>query len=251
VSELPRPRDDVRARLIDVAADLLRQHGVGALTTRAVAERGGVQAPTIYRLFGDKDGLLDALAERVMADFAARKAAASASGAEVDPFDDLRAGWDMTIEFGLAYPDLYVLLSDPERSRRSPATQAGLQQLAARVHRVALAGRLAIAEDRAVELIHAAGTGAILSTLARPADARDWSLADDMFAAVAARLLIGGVAGAVEATEAAAAAGPRAEAATSASAAIALRAQASDLSQLSEGERALLAEWLDRVIAAS
>jgi AcrR family transcriptional regulator len=251
VSESPRPRDDVRARLIDVAADLLQEHGVGALTTRAVAERGGVQAPTIYRLFGDKDGLLDALAEHVMADFAARKSAASASGAEVDPLDDLRAGWDMTIEFGLAYPDLYVLLSDPERSRRSPATQAGLQLLAARVHRVALAGRLAIAEDRAVELIHAAGTGAILSTLARPVAARDRSLADDMFEAVAERLLGGGTAGVAGHGEVTGAGEPRAAGAASTSAAIALRAQASDLTQLSAGERALLAEWLDRVIAAS
>jgi AcrR family transcriptional regulator len=36
--------------------------GRRAVTTRAVAAGAGVQAPTIYRLFGDKDGLLDALA---------------------------------------------------------------------------------------------------------------------------------------------------------------------------------------------
>ncbi|WP_338419811.1 TetR family transcriptional regulator [Streptomyces klenkii] len=34
------------------------------MTTRAVAAAAGVQAPAIYRLFGDKDGLLEAVAEQ-------------------------------------------------------------------------------------------------------------------------------------------------------------------------------------------
>ncbi|MGF2047081.1 helix-turn-helix domain-containing protein, partial [Enterococcus gallinarum] len=56
-------RDDVRERIIAAAADLLQDGGTAAVTTRAVAERASTQAPTIYRLFGDKDGLLDAVAE--------------------------------------------------------------------------------------------------------------------------------------------------------------------------------------------
>ena len=52
---------------MEVAARLLREQGAAAVTTRAVAMAAGVQAPTIYRLFGDKDGLLDAVAEYVLA----------------------------------------------------------------------------------------------------------------------------------------------------------------------------------------
>ena len=45
------------------------------MTTRGVAEAAGVQAPAIYRFFGDKDGLLEAVAEHVMATYVSAKAA--------------------------------------------------------------------------------------------------------------------------------------------------------------------------------
>ena len=57
-------RGATRARIVDVAARLLQTDGPAAVTTRAVAEGAGVQAPTIYRLFGDKEGLLDAVGAR-------------------------------------------------------------------------------------------------------------------------------------------------------------------------------------------
>jgi len=43
------------------------------VTTRSVALAAGVQAPTIYRLFGDKSGLLDAVVEHGFASYMARK----------------------------------------------------------------------------------------------------------------------------------------------------------------------------------
>ncbi|MBC8122483.1 MAG: TetR family transcriptional regulator, partial [Gemmatimonadaceae bacterium] len=52
--------DDVRARIVVAAAGLIDSGGRDAATTRAVAAAAAVQAPTIYRLFGDKRGLLDA-----------------------------------------------------------------------------------------------------------------------------------------------------------------------------------------------
>jgi AcrR family transcriptional regulator len=230
-------RNSIRKRIIDVAAGLLAEGGQVAVTTRGVAERAGVQAPTIYRLFGDKEGLLDAVAEHVMTGFATAKASAVASAAaDVDPVDDLRHGWDMTIDFGLANPDLFVLLSDPARGQRSPAAQSGIQLLAERVHRVALTGRLRVSEDHAVELIHAAGTGAILTILARPVAQRDRRLADTMFNAVLHQIL----AHADDSREAAAR--------SIAAQAVALRAHATQVRALSPGERALLAEWLERII---
>ncbi|WP_414171598.1 TetR/AcrR family transcriptional regulator [Clavibacter tessellarius] len=116
------PRAGTRDRLVDVAADLLRAEGRAAVTTRAVAEAAGVQAPTIYRLFGDKEGLLDAVAETEMTRFAAQKAVVIRAAAEgvVDAVDDLRAGWDATIAFALDNPELYALMSDPARGQGSP-----------------------------------------------------------------------------------------------------------------------------------
>src|ERR1700753_4064240 len=107
-------RADVRSRIIDVAAQLLRDEGPAAVTTRGVAERAGVQAPAIYRLFGDKAGLLEAVAEHVMPPRVDAKAAdvEAASAADVDPLEDLRAGWQSQIDFSLANPDVFRFLSD-------------------------------------------------------------------------------------------------------------------------------------------
>ena len=70
-------RSETRLTIVACAARLLQEHGAAAVTTRGVAEAAGVQAPAIYRLFGDKDGLLDAVAEHVMATFVTAKAAAA------------------------------------------------------------------------------------------------------------------------------------------------------------------------------
>lgn len=238
----PSPRDETRARIVAAAAALLHEQGTGAVTTRAVADRAGVQAPTIYRLFGDKDGLLEAVAEHAMTEFSAEKTRAVQAAAlhGTDPVEDLRTGWAMTIGFGLANPHLFTLLADPERGRGSAAARAGIQLLADRVRRVAEAGQLAVAEDRAVHLVHAAATGAVLAVLAMPPGERDASVTDDAFAAVLDRILV---------PEAAADAGSGASTDPVASAAVTLRAAADGLDVLSAGERAVLAEWLDRVVA--
>ena len=234
------PRDDVRERIAAAAADLLKQEGSSGVTTRAVAERAGVQAPTIYRLFGDKDGLLDAVAERAMAQFSAAKIATlSPTSAPADPVDELRHGWAETVRFGLENPDLFVILSDPRRGRDSPALAIGMHALEERVHRVAAAGRLRVPEARAVALIHAAGTGAILSLLEAPDGHRDPDLADTLLEALLERILVG--------TEGAS---PEVAQTRQHAAAVTLRAVADDLEALSPPERALLAEWLDRVIGA-
>ena len=229
-------RRDTRARIVDVAARLLRDQGPGAVTTRGVAEAAGVQAPAIYRLFGDKDGLLDAVAEHVMAAHVSAKAAvvAAASEQDIDPLSDLRAGWDSQIEFGLANPALFRLLGDPDRVPPSPAAEAGRRVLESRVHRVAATGRLRVSEQRAVDLVHAAGMGTIQALLSTPAEQRDRGLAAGMYDAVLRQILTD----APGATEN----GPLA-------AAVALRAVAPRLAVLSEAERRLLAEWLDRVLA--
>ncbi|BDZ49183.1 TetR family transcriptional regulator [Frondihabitans sucicola] len=227
---------DNRSRIIAAAARLLHEEGPAAVTTRAVAHGAGVQAPTIYRLFGDKDGLLEAVAEHVMADFVSAKAAIveAASADNVDPLDDLRAGWQTQIDFGVANPALFRLLSDPARVLGSPAARSGRRVLEARVHRLALVGRLRVTEERAVGLIQAAGTGAIQVLLTTPVEERDAGLADGLFDAVLAQIL-------TDAPE-------RAEAGPL-TAAVAFRAVAPQLDVLSGAERALLVDWLDRAIA--
>lgn len=228
-------RCDTRSQVIDVAARLLREDGPAAVTTRGVAHGAGVQAPTIYRLFGDKDGLLEAVAEHVMASHVSAKAATveAASAAEVDPLDDLRTGWEMQIDFGFANPAIFRLLTEPDRALHSPAAQAGKRILESRVHRVAQAGRLRVTERRAVDLIQAAGTGAIQTLLATPPEYRDPGLTDAIYAAVLRQILN-------EAPE-------HADDGAMASV-VAFRAIAPQLDMLSGAERRLLRDWLDRAV---
>jgi len=228
--KLASSRDRARAQLVEVAAELLASGGPDAVTTRSVALAAGVQAPTIYRLFGDKGGLLDAVAEHGFADYMARKPPISTDG---DPVEGLRAGWQLHIGFGLANPELFRLM---HTARRTPdgraAAAAGLAVLQARVHRVAEAGLLRVSERRAVELIDAAGTGVVFTLIDQTVDERDDALADTAWEAVRAAIL------AAENTSGVP--GP-------ATAAVTLRAALPGLEALTPAERALLGDWLDRI----
>ena len=228
--DAPVQAEHARARIVAAAAALIARGGEDAATTRAVAAAAHVQAPTIYRLFGDKRGLLDAVAEYQMAAYMAEKAARAP---HPDPVQDLRDGWDTHIAFGLAHPGLFLIMSGgPPTRAPSPAVAAGLEVLRRRIQRVALAGRLRISEQRAVGLFHAVGTGTLLTLLGQPAQHRDPGLS-----VTAREAVVAAITG--EAT-AVAQPGPG-------GAAMALRADLDRTSVLSSGERHLLEELLDRI----
>ena len=205
----------------------MREGGRDALTTRAVATAAGVQPPALYRHFGDKDALLDAVAERAYADYLREKRLREQGS---DPVEELRRGWDLHVEFGLTHPEAYALVyADPRRV--SSAAQVGFTVLREGIARVARAGRLRISEARAANLFHATACGTVLSLIATPEAVRDAGLSE------AAR-------------EAALAAMVRDESdppLAGVAAAIALKAALPEVTVLSESERRLLAEWLDRL----
>jgi AcrR family transcriptional regulator len=221
-----------RAAIISVAEHLFRCGGIGAVTTRAIASEAGVQAPTIYRLFDDKDNLLDAVAERVFETYVEDKALPDDTG---DPIADLRTGWDTHLEFGLANPEICALLADPKRITRSPSAATGLAILRGRVHRIATAGRLKVAEERAVEMIYAASIGVVLTLLTVAPEARDPGLADAMYETLKQAII----------TET-----PVAPAGNTVALAVALRADLLNVAVLGNAERAMFTEWLDRIINA-
>lgn len=222
-------RDRTRAQLVEVAAHLLATEGPDAVTTRSVALAAGVQAPTIYRLFGDKNGLLDAVVEHGFASHVAQKHLYT----DTDPVESLHVGWELHVGFGLANPELFRLmhraLRTPE-SRAVAATGAGVLQ--ARVHRVAEAGRLRVTERRAVDLIRAAGTGVVFTLIDQAENERDDTLADTAWESVCATIVTDASTAAIT--------GP-------AAAAVTLRAALPDLTALTAAERALLGDWLDRI----
>jgi AcrR family transcriptional regulator len=215
---------------VEVAAKLLATQGLDAVTTRSVALAAGVQAPTIYRIFGDKNGLLDAVVQHGWATYLARKPPVGTDG---DPVASLRAGWELHIGFGLANPELFRLMHTALRTPDGRAiAAAGLEVLGARVHRVAETGRLRIAEGRAVDLISSAGTGVVFTLIGQPEGERDHALADTAWESVCAVILTGPGPAAVT--------GP-------AAAAVTLRAALPGITALTVAERGLLGDWLDRI----
>lgn len=221
-----------RTRIVTAALALLEHDGPDALSTRAVAAAAGVQAPTLYRLFGDKQGLLDAVAAHGFATHLADKTAVSASD---DPVADLREGWDRHVAIGLGNPALYTLMYGPGRAA-SPAARAAIDVLARHIARIAAAGRLRVPEARAVALVHAAGSGTTLTLIATPVADRDPALS-----ATAREAVIGAIA-----TDA-----PLVPAAGPVGAAVALRAGLGSVEALTDAEQALLREWLDRIAAGT
>ena len=226
-------RSDVRLRIVNAASRLLQEKGAAALTTRGVADAADVQAPTIYRLFGDKDGLIDAVAEHVMATHVSAKASASLSD---DPVEALRESWQTHIDFGLANSELFGMLNAPGRRQNSPATEAGIAVLRSRIHAIAEVGLLKVDEALALDLVHAAGTGAVAALLQKPVDQRDPRLAEAMLEAVLGRILDASAAPASS---------------SAAMPAIAFSTQVGQLPGLTDAERGLLSEWLARSIAAT
>ncbi|MEU7577452.1 TetR/AcrR family transcriptional regulator [Streptomyces sp. NPDC041068] len=63
------------ARILDACAAVLDEVGYEGLTTRAVAQRAGVPIGSVYRFFGNKRALADALAHRNLDAYAERVAA--------------------------------------------------------------------------------------------------------------------------------------------------------------------------------
>ncbi|RZT19553.1 TetR family transcriptional regulator [Kribbella sp. VKM Ac-2569] len=231
-------RDRMRAHIVEVAARLLAAGGRDAVSTRAVATAAGTQAPTIYRLFGDKDGLLAAVLEYGFSTYLADKPPLDPTA---DPITDLRAGWDLHIGFGLANPALFLLMhADTQPGRRPAAAEAGLAILRTRIRNIAAAGRLRVDEGLAAELVQAAGSGAVLALLAVPEESRDPRLADAMFNALITAITTDPAHHETADDRARADAGV-------VTAANALRARLPELEMLTEGERHVLGEWLARI----
>lgn len=221
---------DVRTRIVVATAGLLASGGRDAATTRAITDAAGVQAPTIYRLFKDKRGLLDAVAQHELAAYVSAKAQRATNP---DPVQDLRDGWDMHIAFGLAHPEIFAIMSrDRHGGPLSPAIAAGEQLLREKLKRVALAGNLRVSEDRAAALLQAGCNGTVFTLLNQPVAERDAGLS-----ATAREAMLGTITGdAISFVNSA----PRA-------AATMLRASLDRTTVLTDGERRLLEELLNRI----
>lgn len=235
---VPAREASARDRLLLAAAELMDAAQGAEVPTRAICERAGVQAPTLYHHFGSKQGLQDAVITHGFKQFLARRAALGDGGA-TDPLDDIRDGWDLHVRYGLENPYFYALIY----GRAVPGQPCGVvaeveAMILQALQPAARERRLRVAPEQAAREILAASTGVVLTLITDSPEHVDLSLSDDVRDAILERITTT----------------PQPEAkhdgAPLASAAIALDAALAETpASLSSGEAALLREWLRRLIA--
>lgn len=223
-------------RILLAAAKLLRTGGIDAVSTRAVAAEAGVQPPTIYRQFGDKDGLLDAVTRYILERYIDRKRLLASSNE--DPAVDLRSVWDLHIEFGMRQPDCYVLTYGQAREgKMMSAAVETVAILTEVISRLGAQGRLTMSVQRATSYVRSCGMGFVLTQLGLPPSERDPELSGIIFENVLAAISTDGKRGRSR------------KASELPGRAVALREALPEAQNLplSAAEQSLLAEWLNRL----
>jgi hypothetical protein len=154
-----------------------------------------------------------------------------------EPVDDLRSGWNLHVEFGLEHPAHYLLMYGQTipGDRRPPAAEQASDRLHLLVGRIAEAGRLKVTVETGVAMISAACSGLTLMLIGTAPEDRDLDLSPRL-----RESMLASITGA-----------PQEEARSSAQRAAGLKAVLDEApGLLSQGERAILGELLDRLANA-
>jgi AcrR family transcriptional regulator len=228
---------DTRTRMLEAAEWLLRTSPDRDISTRAVCDAVGVGAPVLYRLFGDKNGLLAAVVDNAFDRYLTLKRAIPLSD---DPVDDLYVAWRNHVAFASENPAVYRIAYAPSLAEVPRGVEEGRRLLIERLVRCAQAGRLNTTPDRAAQAMMAAGVGVNLSVLSQPATYGDVALARRVGNAVIRGLLTKPTA-------------PAADQQTDALRTAALQVAAlirTTPTPLTDAESTLMLQWLDMVTAA-
>jgi len=225
---------ETRDRLLLAAAQLMDEAGGISVSTRAICQRAGVEAPTLYHHFGSKQGLVDAVIQHGFTQYTQPEPADDTS---LDPIETIRLNWDRHVRFGLDNPRFYALLyGNVERGKPCAITSPALAQLTRLLVAAASVGRLRVAPADAAAQLLAANVGVTLSLIAQPEESTDLTLSDGVReAALAGVLAQNEVTSTVSASEA------------RTSAALVLATTLDEADALSPGERALMRELLIRL----
>lgn len=122
-----------RERLLDAAADAIREHGAGT-SMDVIAAEVGVAKPVLYRYFDSRHGLMLALADRFSAALAAEiRTALTAPG---EPATLLRDSIDTYLSFVEREPALYRFLTQWAQAEHPQAVTGLMAQLAEEIAKV-------------------------------------------------------------------------------------------------------------------
>ncbi|KFG96352.1 TetR family transcriptional regulator [Burkholderia paludis] len=157
-----------RDTVLRAALELLDEAGIDGLSTRRLAERLGVQSPTLYWHFRNKAELLDAMAEAIMLE--------RHDASLPQPGD----AWDAWLADN-ARSFRRALLAYRDGARLHAGTRPRALHFGSIERKIALLGDAGFAPDEAVDVMYALGrfvVGWVLEEQAEPPAAADTPLPD-------------------------------------------------------------------------
>ena len=173
-----------REEIIRATAELLAASETGDVSTREICERAGIQAPTLYRQFGDKDRLIATVVDEA---FSRHLDPKRVPAPDADPVQVVRDDWDAHTAWALEHPVFYRLIFSPfvSGSRAAADAHAFLQR---DLERAAAVGLLTVSASVAAQMILSANVGACLMIINRGAEFDDPSLSGRLRDAIHAQV---------------------------------------------------------------
>ncbi len=112
-------RAEVRRTILDASEALLSESGYRGFSVRALVDRCGYSAPTLYHHFGDKPGLLDAVLEARLEDLVAELERVPR---EADLIAHMRRLCLVFARWGIRNPTHYYLMNQPRDKEPLPGS---------------------------------------------------------------------------------------------------------------------------------
>lgn len=156
---MPKSASASRQRLLAAAAKLIAEARGGDFSLRDVCKAAGVEMPTLYHFFGSKEGLIS---EVVQYGFDLYRETEKTVNPSTDPIDDLRAHWNVYVDFGMTNPAFYKLMVTRVGPGDKPATQLGYNFAPRVIADAERLGLLAVPATDAVSLVTATLAGVTL-----------------------------------------------------------------------------------------
>jgi AcrR family transcriptional regulator len=118
-SKAEQRRDDLRARLIDIAESRIATDGMAAIKARDLAQGAGCAVGAIYNVFADLQDLVIAVNGRTFGRLGLAVAASIADNADAPPIDRLIVMSRAYLQFATDHPRLWRTLFDLQMSVQS------------------------------------------------------------------------------------------------------------------------------------
>ncbi|MBB82265.1 MAG: hypothetical protein CL931_00460 [Deltaproteobacteria bacterium] len=164
-----RRRQEARRTILDAAESLVIESHGSDFSIRALGERSGYSAPTVYHYFGDKEGLIEALLDERVSRLAEELERVAPTG---DAQADLRAMLLAYFHFSADNPNvtrLMTTLSRKGESREPDAMRRVKDRIGGAVDRFGESGRLGVFDrDSAGRVLWALAYGLVSLRVSQP-----------------------------------------------------------------------------------